>query len=364
MQVRALPVQWCQKATAAGGGPGRGRTEHALKHTARQCHPLWTDQWTNAAVVKTRQFHLFTTWLLQQVTSIFITILSQHSLICKLNYSIRVNMQIWWKIYRIHETNNPRQCTTSVRDCVLTCGQVRGAHVRRAAVRGGDCQLLQIKRSKKYNHYPSHKYRSFMSSHHKPLFHVNFPSIYKITPLAAAVINYTDFLLQLLKHANRLERKTSERINNIYRTRIKNITEHRLCIEQHSLRYRVISVDQIPPLNRSSSLETLFNQKQTQHEPWATKLARGEWEGANRRRGKKRIGKGGASTNKQTTTTTTARGWRQRLAQVRFSRQGNAREERKEGERVAGRLANSGTVPTRSPVHGLRRGRRREHEMF
>lgn len=49
-------------------------------------------------------------------------------------------------------------------------------------------------------------------------------------------------------------------------------------------------------------------------------------------------GKGGASTNKQQQTTTTrARGWRQRLAQVRFSRQGNAREERKEGEREAGR---------------------------
>lgn len=30
-----------------------GHTEHALKHTARRCHPLWADQKTNAAVAKT-----------------------------------------------------------------------------------------------------------------------------------------------------------------------------------------------------------------------------------------------------------------------------------------------------------------------
>lgn len=29
-----------------------GRTEHALKHTARQCHPLWANQKTSTAVVK------------------------------------------------------------------------------------------------------------------------------------------------------------------------------------------------------------------------------------------------------------------------------------------------------------------------
>lgn len=128
----------------------------------------------------------------------------------------------------------------------------------------------------------------------------------------------------------------SESINNIYRTRVKknqNKPKHRLCTEKHPLRYRVISVDQIPPLNRSSSLETLFNQKQTQQEPWTTKLARGECEGANRWRKKNGSGREAPrQTSKQQQQQQERGGWRQRLAQVRFSRQGNAREERKEAK--------------------------------
>lgn len=109
-------------------------------------------------------------------------------------------------------------------------------------------------------------------------------------------------------------------------------------------RYRGTSVDQTPPQSfvpaRDTSLETLFNPKQTA----MPRTAGGERAGASRTGKNVWVGREAPSTNTQTSTTTTTttavRGWRQRLAQVRFSRQGNPREERKEGERVARRRRN------------------------
>lgn len=116
-----------------------------------------------------------------------------------------------------------------------------------------------------------------------------------------------------------------------------------------------------PATQYSSSLETLFNQKQTQHEPWTT-----NWHVANEKaqnaEGKKTVREGRrldkqANNNKSEGLTRKARAG---AVQSPRKREGGT-ERRRKSSRA---LANFGTVPSRSPVHGLRRGRRREHEMF
>lgn len=120
-------------------------------------------------------------------------------------------------------------------------------------------------------------------------------------------------------------------------------------------RYRGISVDQTPPQSFVLARDT-FQATTDAARTVMPRTAGGERAGANRRRKNLSLGREAPrQTRKQQQQ---QQQQRQRLAQVRFSRQGNPREERKEGESVAGRRRILEPCRSRSPVHGPCTGRR------
>lgn len=79
-----------------------GRTEHALKHTARQCHPLWADQKTNAAVVKTGNTCIYSQCGYYNREPANSSVIYSEMYISYNNLGILINMQVQLKRYRSH----------------------------------------------------------------------------------------------------------------------------------------------------------------------------------------------------------------------------------------------------------------------